>query len=564
MCGYLIYKNPHGISKNEEIKIDLAEKRLVPRGPDDKKKINYNHNTIFYFRRLSIIDLKSSANQPFEIENYYILFNGEIYNHKQLKEEYLKDQNFKTNSDTEVILRLFIKYGYDAFKKLSGIYSITIFNKKTNEFILYRDPFGIKPLYLYLNERKLIVSSLSKIINDIINDELDKKSIDIFNFFGNLLSKDTIYENIKAIIPGVVYKIDSYLKLRTITLENIYDQNFFYVSTNKEQVKESLYSAINENSVADVDISALYSSGFDSNIIVENLKNKNILKLFTISTEINNKKQNEIEKSKQLNKFHQCEHIYYNFSIKELSKLYNEFLEAMDQPTIDGFNTFIVTKLIKSNNIKVALSGIGGDEYFGTYDTFKIIPILININKFIRSKKLRNFLISILHKFSGIEKLNLIKYFEINHQNTFFIKRGISSDVEKYIKFNEALEQKNIYKEIEDILNLECSDRLKITLLELKFYCKDRLLRDVDWAGMSNSIEIRVPFLNKKFHQNICGYLQDKKNIITKNDMIKSLKLERKLKKIKKQGFYVPYLNFQKNLKIDQLEYSNLVLNNFI
>ena len=120
MCGYLIYRNLKGIGKNEESNIDNIERDLKVRGPDDKKKILHQNNTLLYFRRLSIIDLDNSANQPFEIDEFLILFNGEVYNHLELKNTFLKDQNFKTNSDTEVVIRLFIKLGVEAFKKLSA------------------------------------------------------------------------------------------------------------------------------------------------------------------------------------------------------------------------------------------------------------------------------------------------------------------------------------------------------------------------------------------------------------------------------------------------------------
>lgn len=561
MCGYLIYRNLKGIGKNEESNIDNIERDLKVRGPDDKKKILHQNNTLLYFRRLSIIDLDNSANQPFEIDEFLILFNGEVYNHLELKNTFLKDQNFKTNSDTEVVIRLFIKLGVEAFKKLSGIYAITIFNKISDEIIIYRDPFGIKPLYYYRSGNKLIISSQSKIVNKIINNEIDLQSKEIFNFFGNIISNHTIYKNIYSFQQGKVYKFKKNLDLNILSLENIFDQNFFIESTNESNVRESLYHSINENFVSDVEVSVLYSSGYDSNIIVENIPEGNQLKLFTISTEFNNDKQNEIINSKKLNKFHSHTHITHNFKKEEISSLNKFFFNSMDQPTIDGLNTFLVSNLIKKNSIKVALSGVGGDEYFGSYDTFKIIPFLMAFNKIFDSFKLKNFIINILCKVNKFSKLQLLKSYETNLRNLYLIKRGVKSNAIVYKKFIEALEDKKIMNEIDEILNLDCSDFLKISLLELKFYCKDRLLRDVDWAGMANSIEIRVPFLNKDFHKNICTLNKDGKKL-SKSDIIKNSNLKKILKNIKKQGFYVPYLsNNQKILNAEN--YSKFVLENF-
>jgi asparagine synthase (glutamine-hydrolysing) len=236
----------------------------------------------------------------------------------------------------------------------------------------------------------------------------------------------------------------------------------------------------------------------------------------------------------------------------------------MDQPTVDGLNTFLASYLIKKNNIKVALSGIGGDEYFGTYDTFKILPLFITFNKLIKNQNLNIFLKKIILNYFNKEKANLFIKTANTLENLYFCKRSSSSSIEDFSNFKEILEDRNINHEINEIIKLDCPDRLKITLLELKFYCKDRLLRDVDWASMTNSIEIRVPFLNKNFHKNICGYLANSRNnTLLKSDLIKNNILKKKMKNIKKQGFYVPYINFDQRNIMSQSEYNKQVLEFF-
>ena len=560
MCGFLFYHSKKRIDQNTEKLIDNSERIHEPRGPDFFNKIKLEeHNSIFYFRRLSIIGLGSSSNQPLEIDGHIIMFNGEIYNYKEIKSEFLKDIDFISKSDTEVVLRLYLKYGFEFFQKLSGIYSILIFNKRNKNLIIYRDPFGIKPLYYYCKNGELIVSSQAKTINAIKKTGIDTKSAEIYKFFGNLLSINTIYNDIFSFEPGYIYFINSLNRIKKIELENIFKSDYFNFNSNKEEIKNSLYNSIKENIVSDVDISLFFSSGYDSNIIAENIPNQNF-KLFTISTELNDKYQNEIPYSKYLAKFHGQENISYEYKIKEINQLKGKFMQSMDQPTIDGLNTFLVSNLVKRSNIKVSLSGIGGDEYFGTYDTFKVIPKLLFMNKFLKNNLLKLF----LNKFLNKRKINIFLKISNTIDNIYLCKRGVSDDFNAYLKFKEILEERNIDKEINEIINSDSSDRLKITLLELKFYCKDRLLRDVDWAGMANSVEIRVPFLNKKFHKNICGFLFNKNNKIYKDDMIKDHKLKKKLQKIKKQGFYVPYLDFQKNTKINQHDYNNMVLNKFI
>ena len=563
MCGYLFYKTADKILINEEEKIDNAEIIQKARGPDNFKKLKIeDDNAIFYFRRLSIIGMDEKSNQPLEIENFIIMFNGEIYNYKSLKQKYLNDTKFYSKSDTEVILRLYIKYGFKIFKELSGIYSILIYDKKNKKIITYRDPFGIKPLYYLLNKKKIIISSQAKTISKIVNSDLDMNSKGVYDFLGNLISKDTIYKDIYSFEPGKIYIINDSNNIKSETLENIFDQNFFSKITNINDVKESLYNSINENLVSDVEVSLLFSSGFDSNIIAENLPD-NHYKLFTISTSMNNKKQNEIKNAQTLANFHKKKHISYEYKLNEIIELKQKFFKSMDLPTIDGLNTFLTSNLINKHNIKVALSGVGGDEYFGTYDTFKIIPNILFYNKFLKNKNLNKFIKKIILKFFNKEKIQLILNISNTLENLYFCKRAMSSDVNKFIKFQNILEERMISKEIFEIINLDCSDRLKITLLELRFYCKDRLLRDVDWASMSNSIEVRVPFLNKSFHRNICGYILNSEKKIHKSELIKSNILKNKLKTLKKQGFYMPYIDYENRVKTNQSKYGDYVLRNF-
>ena len=564
MCGYLFFKSKIPITNIDEKLIDTYEVSQKNRGPDNFKKIRIiKDNLLMYFRRLSIIGVEDQSNQPMEIDNFIIMFNGEIYNYKYLKKEFLNDNKFFSSSDTEVILRLYIKYGYDIFKYLSGIYSILIYNKLSKETLIYRDPFGIKPLYYYSSNQKIIISSQSKTINKIIGKKIDQSSMKLYKFFGNLISKHTIYEDIYSFDPGKVYFIDNSYKFKIITLENIFDQNCYNYNSKIEDVENSLYSSIRENTVADVKVSLLYSSGYDSNIIAENLTEDKI-NLFTISTKINKSYQNEIPNSIILSKLLKLNHKTYNYNLEEIGKLKNEFFDSMDQPTIDGLNTFLASYFIKKNNIKVALSGIGGDEYFGTYDTFKILPLFITFNKLIKNQNLNIFLKKIILKYFNKTKIDLFIKTANTLENLYFCKRSNSSSLDDFSNFINVLEDKNINNEINEIIKLECPDRLKITLLELRFYCKDRLLRDVDWASMANSIEVRVPFLNINFHKNICGYLANTKSKnILKGDLIKDNYLKKQMKKIKKQGFYVPYINFDQKNTLSQSEYSKQVLEFF-
>ena len=275
MCGFITYTNfkSQNLQNHKFQKLKNLNKH---RGPDNIKLSTLNNNIIL-FRRLKIIDLSSRANQPFEnkMNNIQIVFNGEIYNYLELKKELKKYKiNFHTNSDTEVVLNSYIKWGIDFVNKLRGMFSIVIFDNKKNKILFFRDHFGQKPLYYSFYDNGLIISSEIKDILFIKNKfELSQKSIDKYLIRGwTDDSHETFYKDIHSLSAATYgeytkkeFKIKRYWKLKY--RDNDYD---------KDELKNVFYENIKLHLRADVPLAFTLSSGMDSSSILSTALNCNI------------------------------------------------------------------------------------------------------------------------------------------------------------------------------------------------------------------------------------------------------------------------------------------------
>lgn len=545
MCGITglvdISKNKNNINNFNFAKFNND---LIHRGPDHQKVKTYN-NILIGSTRLKILDLDDRSNMPLEIEDYIISYNGEIYNFESLKSDLKKEgEIFFTNSDTEVILRLFKKYNLSSFDKLEGMFAIAIFDKKKNTLYLARDIFGIKPLYYYQDEKKFIFcSEIDPILKNFdIDKTLNEFSLYCYLKKGSVCDPYTKYKKINSLLPGNVLILDNLNKLSFQKFNSIKDIILLAESSDKKFNEEILFQeidkSINLQLRSDVDNSLMLSSGIDSIYILEKLKEK--IKKFTISSqEHKNTKFDEIKKLDELNINSEFK-FYYKKDELELIRNKDYYLKNL---SIDGEQYYLLTKFIKSKNIKVALSGVGGDEIFNSYPSFKFIPKL-------------NFLQKLTPKF--LINFNLSNY----RLNKIFRLLKSSSFSEIYLEFRSSFSEVEIRKILDKLNNIEqykkklidiynqnisdiSEDSNKIKALELNFYLKDQVLKELDYASMQNSIETRVPYLNKEILFNAC--LKQKKNSLNKKLILKRSKYLREKKYIKTPFLITDFI--EKNFK---------------
>lgn len=366
MCGFIFQKKTHPKKVLDKKQFFLASKLIFNRGPDNKTFYHDKNHNIFH-ARLNIIDLKSRANQPMHFEDYSIIYNGEIYNFKEIKNELQKYFKFKTSSDTEVLLYSYIKWGDKMFHKINGMYSFIIYNFKKNIIFFARDLFGQKPLYYFLDKNEIILSSEIKPIlklQKLKKINFEKKEINKYlnyNFYGD--SKLTFFKNVFQVPPGNY----GYIKNNRLILKKM------KIRANNKKIKKIkisniLKNEIKNNLISDVKVAILISDGIDSKSILdfsEKLFKKN-LKLFNLEFE---DFDNSLFK-KEYNSKYRKELVSTKFNKRDLLKFLDKTSVVCETPILGLFTLGLMKlfKKIKDNKIKVVLNGQGIDEIFGGYD----------------------------------------------------------------------------------------------------------------------------------------------------------------------------------------------------
>ena len=374
MCGFV------GVVGNKNISLEESLNSISHRGPDQLtiKRIN---KALIGFNRLAIIDLNDNAMQPFENEDCAVYLNGEIYNYLELKKEF----NFKglTNSDVEIIPFLFSKIGIDFLRHLNGMFAMVIIDKKNKSQYLIKDRFGQKPLYYLKNNLGFFFSSEVKAIKSLIPLEVDPSNLHI-NLSCHLLPPPlSLYKNLKSIMPGSFIKIDRDF---VITEKKWYFPNLSKNEKfNQEKFIDIFSDSINLRTRSDVPISTLLSGGLDSMLITEFVrkKTKNIEPLVAI---IEDKEKWEGSNTDVINQEVYCNksnlkkhtvNVNYEYWNKNIISIVNNY----DELFVDSGNLifYALCNLAKQNNIKVVLTGVGGDELFGGYPWQKNLEILPDI-----------------------------------------------------------------------------------------------------------------------------------------------------------------------------------------
>ena len=533
MCGFL---GKIAFTDFDSKELEKPNSQIICRGPDNTKKfelLKENLKASLIFNRLSILDLAENANQPMHSQNSksILMFNGEIYNHKELR-KYLstKGCNFKTShSDTEVVLNGLEIEGIEFINKLRGQFSIFYLNQAERKFYLIRDRLGQKPLYFYNNNDLFIFGSNLSAVKQLTNNaSLAQDQINNYLKYGVVGGSKTIYENIYKVLPAEAIEIN-------FSNDNFKTNNKKYWDINEKVNnlkfdKEEFFSILSESIemrlIADVPVANFLSGGLDSSTIVKNMyENDNEINTFTVSNE--SKKYDESlwanKVSEKYNTNHKVSYVSSDLNIQ----LANEAIESLDEPYSDPsvIPSFLISNEI-SKHYKVAISGDGGDELLGGYERTE--KSLKNINTFhnMFSKLYKiypsflgtgaNFLsksneLSIRYR-SFLEDENLLKLLKINLDNT-----------DDYISLNKNIDS---YK--------------SLLLADYNFFLPDMMLFKIDRTSMANSLEVRSPFVDHKLIEYILSRSTEYRNSNIKKSLLKNYLIEdfdSNFINRKKQGF---------------------------
>lgn len=482
---------------------------MVSRGPDDQGYFEDGEMQMGMVR-LSIQDVSHAGHQPMTSESgrYVIVYNGEVYNFKQLKEQYLKGTEFKSGSDTEVLLKLFEKEGISCVKHLRGMFAFIIWDKQEKEIFGARDRMGVKPLLYYQKENKLALSSELRALlaSGIIPKEINTQAVEDLFLYGSVQYPKTFIKNVYSIPPAHYF---SY-KNSTLKVEPYWE---FTSTTNTaisfkesiEQFKQHYKEAAMLRLISDRKVGVFLSSGIDSVSILANLKSigVNNVQTFSIGFKQQHKKfYNEAEKAAELARYFGFEPIVEYVEPEDVKQSFDNFIEGLDQPSIDGLNTYLVSKLSK-RHLTVALSGLGGDELLMGY------PRDLNLYNYLnRGLKTTAFSDAITKKYitgagsSALNKLNRANYMLGSSSNVdlhylagrFTTKPNeVNSIVENYTQKEVSALLKNYYAFKTGYTSNPANE---ITYNTLRSYTLSQLLRDMDILSMSQSIEVRFPLLD--------------------------------------------------------------------
>ncbi|WP_047546307.1 asparagine synthase (glutamine-hydrolyzing) [Psychroserpens sp. Hel_I_66] len=519
MCGIngVIFKSEqdeHTVKKTLTVMNDL----IIHRGPDDDGafiKTTKNHSVGMAMRRLSIIDL-SSGQQPMfsEDKNIAIVFNGEIYNFLKLKHQLENNGvQFKTTSDTEVILKLYEEKGTEAFRDLDGMFGLSIYDFNKNKVFIARDYFGEKPLYYTTTKGEFFwASELKSIINSLpAKPVISKTGLNLFFRLTYIPAPNTIYDGIYKLEPNHFISYD--LENNTIEIDKIHPDNTIEKSNlsfdeAKKEVNKKIFESVESRSISDVPLGTFLSGGVDSSVVTYCLAEMTDAKIDTFSIGFEKKSFDETDKSQVVAKMVNSNHHEFIVSENDLKTHTNEILLNFDEPFADSSSlpTFLVSAKTKQH-VKVALTGDGGDEVFGGYNKYyigklnnkytNIVPERVHSKVNTISKKL----LQQKDDSRGI-KYRLNKLINaIDYGNNYYwdiISLGLT-EVDIQTLLVEDFQEQNIfdyYKKKSGISNPKSLNDFRT--IDRHMSLEGDMLVKVDRTSMLNSLECRSPFLNRE------------------------------------------------------------------
>ncbi|MBS4956041.1 MAG: asparagine synthase (glutamine-hydrolyzing) [Clostridium sp.] len=558
MCGHIsiYYKN----KKADELFIRQLTEKIIHRGPDDTGYF-IKDNIAFGFNRLSIIDLEC-GNQPFKKENRTIIFNGEIYNHNELREELNKNNEFTTNSDTEVLLTSYINYEEKCLDKLRGMFAFIIYDEVKDIVFGARDHFGIKPLYYVNNDKFIAFSSEYKSLVKLVGKvSVDKSALQNYLSFQYTPNYNTIINEIKEVPNGTYFTI----KNGNIEFKKYHKYKFSNKDVREKNVYDIINNSVKHHMIANVEVGSFLSGGIDSTIITALAAKINPkIKSFSIGFDVEG--YNELNFAKKTAEYLGIENISINVSEQEYIKALPSVAYYMDDPLADPscVGIYLLSEEARKH-VKVVLSGEGSDELFGGY----------NIYKEYYSLKPFSYLPEVVKG-----KVNKIAKLLPDIKGKSYLLRGTTKLKDRYIgnaKIFSNEEVKNIIHDYDE--NNTCSNILSslyeecdknnydnvttMQYIDMNTWLEGDILLKADKMSMAHSLEVRVPFLDKEVLKCAEGLTLSQK--VNKNNTKVLLREAFKdivppyMKEKKKLGFPTPIRVW---LKSDLGKYVREIINN--
>src|SRR6266404_481707 len=563
------------VSRDGKLSRDVltrAQKCLAHRGPDDSGAVVVDDSASAPWQlglahtRLSIIDLSPLGHQPMQdpVSGNWIVFNGEIYNFRELRKELEgAGVEFKSHSDTEVILAAYRVWGESCLTRLGGMFAFALWDASRKRLLLARDPMGIKPLYYHQSNQNFIFASEVRTLlqTGLVPRKADPTGVLSFLEFGSVYGPWTIVEGVMAVPPGHVLTVadgsvssrEYWSPLQASSRAESDASSGNGIATG-DQLPAILRDAVLSHLVSDVPVGVFLSGGIDSSSLVAVLSHNGV-RANTFSLVFQEEEFNEGRYSREVARRFGTEHHEIPVSQQDTLAVLPEALCAMDQPTIDGINTYLVSAKTRAAGVKVALTGLGADEIFAGYSNFRRVPRMEVFSKrFGRLPRLaRRPLSASVALFAGKDdRSRKLAQLATDHDSIvhpYFLVRMLFGSAEREALFGARLEDSE--RALESVLreSIARSSALdpvnRVSYLESHFYMRNTLLRDSDFMSMAHGLELRVPFLDRALVE-ACFRIPGERKLqgnSPKSLLVASLGVElpREIVNRPKRGFTLPF-----------------------
>nr|WP_157223416.1 asparagine synthase (glutamine-hydrolyzing) [Rhodovulum sp. PH10] len=523
ICGAFAYRDG---AKVDETALLRIRDSMATRGPDGSGEWSCPSGRVWLgHRRLAIIDLTSNGAQPMASDDGSVVltFNGEIYNFRQLRES-LQRQGyvFRSTSDTEVLLQLYRQDGPGFISKLRGMFAFALWDEPRQTLFCARDPYGIKPFY-YADAGGIF--SFASQVKALVLDPRTRRRPDPagvtgFFLFGSVPEPWTVFESVKALPAGSTLTVDRtgahahkhYYSLSAAIHAAEDERTALPTAALQQIVREALLDSVRHHLIADVPVGVFLSAGVDSGSLVGLIRDAGQTEIRTITLsyeEFQGSVNDEAPLAAEIARFYATNHTTRVVSASEFHNDLPKILQAMDQPSIDGINTWFVSKASHEAGLKVAISGVGGDELFGGYSTFQSLPYLTRmLHVPARVPGLATLAQAAVRLAESVglpvhPKLAGLLRYGAELSGTYLLQRGLFLPEE----MGEAIADKAFVREgLEELAPFEFLSRVleggpktdfgMVSALESSIYLRNQLLRDSDWASMAHSLELRTPLVD--------------------------------------------------------------------
>jgi len=507
--------------------IEAITERMRPRGPDAGGTwISPDSRVALGARRLAIIDLTDEGTQPMADADgeLRIVFNGEIYNYRELRARLERlGARFHSTTDTEVLLQLYRHDGANMVELLRGMFAFAIWDPRMRRMFVARDPYGIKPLYIADDGHTFRAASTIKALlaGGRVGRARDLAGEAGFWLMGSVPEPHTIFESIRAVEAGTslfvdergIHDVRRHYSIAATLLRGAHDVAAARLVHPPTMLRELVADSLRHHLVSDVPVGAFLSSGIDSSALVALATEANGQPLRTVTLrfeEFLGQQSDEAPLAERFARQLGSDHATRLVTRDEFNADLPRLFDAMDQPTIDGTNTWFVSKAAAERGLKVSISGLGGDELFGSYPSFRDLP------RIVRTSRLP-FAAAAASRLARSPKATAMGRYGSTWAGAYLLKRGLflPDDLPALMSAEnarEGLERLAMIDHIAATIDPDPGTPFgRVAALEASLYMRNQLLRDTDWASMAHSLEVRTPLVDATLLRQIAPLLMVEK-----------------------------------------------------